>query len=150
MKTPLAGFAIAILVFLSSANECVGQSTPPPFPNPVLYLTGQEAFSARGRSFIRYRYGVANSDSYSDAMFTAAPTLPPCGSNTRASRTWVDMFDSQGKRLNGFCALAKASDLNLIWFAIEEGQIPPSWIYIEITDRQTGSKYKSNFADTTN
>jgi hypothetical protein len=36
-----------------------------------------------------------------------------------------------------------------IWFALEEGVVPPSWVYIEMTDRQTGTKYKSNLADTT-
>ena len=26
--------------------------------------------------------------------------------------------------------------------------IPPSWVYIELNDRQTNTKYKSNLADT--
>jgi hypothetical protein len=82
-------------------------------------------------------------------MFAAAPALPPCGNNTKSSRTWVDIFDSRGKRLYGFCALGKPADLGTIWFALEEGVIPPSYIYIEIIDRQTNTKYKSNLADTT-
>jgi len=72
-----------------------------------------------------------------------------CGANTNSSRTWVDFFDQTGKRLYGFCALGKPADLDGIWFALEEGVIPPSWIYIEINDRQTNTKYKSNLADTT-
>jgi hypothetical protein len=83
-------------------------------------------------------------------MFAAAPALPPCGKNTKASRTWIDLFDQNGRRLYGFCALGTSSDLSKIWFAQEVGQIPPSWVYIEMNDRQTSTKYKSNLADTTN
>jgi hypothetical protein len=82
-------------------------------------------------------------------MFSAAPALPPCGANTNASRSWVDLYDQRGKRLNGFCALGKNSDLNIIWFGLPVDEIPPSWIYIEVTDRQTNTKYKSNLAETT-
>jgi hypothetical protein len=83
-------------------------------------------------------------------MFSAAPTLPPCGANTKSSRTWVDIFDQRGKRLNGFCALGSSEHLNSIWFALPEDDLPPSWIYIELNDRQTATKYKSNLAETTN
>jgi hypothetical protein len=124
-------------------------ASAPVLPNPVLYLMGTEAYSAGGKQFIRYNYDVLNKGEYPDAMFAAAPALPPCGTNTKSSRTWVDIFDQRGKRLYGFCALSKASDLNKIWFGLEEGVIPPSWIYIELNDRQTNTRYKSNLADTT-
>ena len=121
----------------------------PPLPNPVLYLLGTETHKSGGKQFIRYNYDVLNKADYPAALFAAAPDLPPCGKNTRASRTWLDFYDQQGKRLNGFCALSKPSDLGSIWFALEEGVIPPSYVYIELTDRQTNTKYKSNLADTT-
>ena len=121
----------------------------PPLPNPVLYFFGQDVFSTGGKQFIRYSYDVANKDLYPDELFAASPNLPPCGNNTKAARTWVDFYDQNGKRLNGFCALGKSADLSKIWFALEIDQVPPSWIYIELTDRQTGTKYKSNLSDTT-
>jgi len=123
-----------------------GPSTP---PNPILYLTGIEAYSTGGRDFIRYKYDVQNKDQYDPAMFAAAPNLPPCGLNTNASRTWVDFYEKSGKRIYGFCALGSPSDLGKIWFALEEGVVPPSWVYIELNDRQAGIKYKSNLAETT-
>jgi hypothetical protein len=83
-------------------------------------------------------------------MFAASPNLPPCGRNANASRTWIDFFYQSGKRLYGFCALAKPADLNGIYFAIEDSVVPPSWVYIEMTDRQTNTRYKSNLAETTN
>ena len=120
----------------------------PPLPNPVLYLIGTESIQQGGKNFIRYHYDVANKSAYPAAMFAAAPALPPCGNNTKASRTWVDIYDQRGKRLNGFCALGSPSDLGDIWFALEEDVVPPSWVYIELNDRQTNTKYKSNLADT--
>ena len=140
-------FASLFFVFLAHGSA---STAPPVLPNPVLYFTGQELYSTGGKQWIRYRYDVLNRDSYPADLFAAAPALPPCGNNTKASRTWVDLFDSRGKRLFGFCALGKAADLNKIWFALEEGVIPPSYIYIELNDRQTSTKYKSNLADTTN
>jgi hypothetical protein len=81
-------------------------------------------------------------------MFAAAPALPPCGLNHNSSRTWVDFFDAAGHRIYGFCALGSPADLGKIWIAYEEGTIPPSYVYIELNDRQTNTKYKSNLADT--
>ena len=117
-------------------------------PNPVLYLTVIEPYTANGQNFMRYRYDVLNKDQYPAAMFAAAPSLPPCGSNPNASRSWIDFFDGRtNRRLYGFCALNNPSGLGQIWFALPEGQIPPSYVYIEITDRQTNTKYRSNLAD---
>ncbi|HWM25698.1 MAG TPA: hypothetical protein VNP98_12820 [Chthoniobacterales bacterium] len=130
--------------------------TPSPFPSPptspspvpILYLTKVEPFTTNNKNFIRYSYDVLNRMDYPAALFAAAPGLPPCGANTNSSRTWVDFFNQGGTRIYGFCALGKPEDLGEIWFALEEGIIPPSWIYIELNDRQTNTKYKSNLADT--
>jgi hypothetical protein len=117
-------------------------------PNPILYLTSTEPYSVNGQNFIRYRYDVFNKASYPAAMFAPAPNLPPCGNNTNAARSWVDFFTSRGQRLYGFCALGSPNDMGQIWFGLPEGQLPPSYVYIEITDRQTNVKYRSNLADT--
>lgn len=133
----------------ASAQAAATPASNQPPPKPFLYLTSTEPFTANGKNWIRYRYDVANKMEYPADMFAAAPSLPPCGANTNSSRTWVDFFDSTGKRLYGFCALSKPADLGKIWFALEEGVIPPSYVYIELNDRQTNTKYKSNLADTT-
>ena len=121
----------------------------PALPNPVLAFFGPEYVEIGGKKMIRYHFDVQNKDEYPADMFAAAPTLPPCGTNTKASRTWVDIYDQSGKKLNGFCALGKPADLSQLWFAMEEDQIPPSWVYIELNDRKTNTKYKSNLAETT-
>jgi len=146
-KTFTILFATLLLTMIVGSET--SQANPPVLPNPVLYLTSTEFYSTGGKDFIRYRYDVLNKDAYPNSMFVPAPALPPCGANTKSSRSWVDIFDSRGKRLYGFCAFGKASDLGSIWFALEDGVIPPSYIYIEINDRETNTKYKSNLADTT-
>jgi len=118
-------------------------------PNPILYLTRTEPFTANGQNFVRYFYDVFNKDQYPAAMFAPAPGLPPCGLNTNSSRSWVNFFENRtNRRIYGFCALGNPANMGSIWFALPEEQVPPSYVYIEIEDRQTNTKYRSNLADT--
>src|SRR5882762_4666919 len=137
MKSRSIITVLSAALFLVLLTPGIASTAPPVLPNPILYLMATEPFSQGGKQFIRYKYDVLNKDSYPAEMFAAAPALPPCGTNTKASRTWVDIFNQSGKRLYGFCALGKPSDLKNIWFALEEGVVPPSYIYIEMNDRQT-------------
>lgn len=133
-----------VLVFATQSA-----ASAPVLPNPVLYLLNQESYTTSGKNYVRYRFDVLNKNDYPNDLFAKSPDLPPCGSNTQSARTWVDVFEQSGKRLQGFCDLGKASDLGTIWFALEEGQVPPSYVYIEMNDRKTNTKYKSNLAETT-
>jgi hypothetical protein len=143
-KTMMKAAAAAMLAVLAGTGPAQAQ------PNPILYLTGTEYYSTSAGNFVRYRYDVFNKDQYPAAMFAAAPALPPCGSNTNSSRTWVDFFNARtNARIYGFCALNSPSQLGSIWFAMPEGTVPPSYVYIEIIDRQTNTRYRSNNADTT-
>jgi hypothetical protein len=140
------------LGFLTTAfTQGAGQvmPKPAPLPNPVLVFMGAEEYEANGKRWTRYRYAVDNSADYPNELFAAAPELPPCGQNTRASRTWVDLYEQGGRRLNGFCAIGDRAGLSRLWFAVESGTIPPSWIYIEMIDRKTNTKLKSNLAEST-
>jgi len=136
-----------LLVVTLLAGQAV--ISAPPIPNPILYLTGTETFQQGEKTYIKYHYDVLNKADYPAEMFAPAPNLPPCGKNTKSSRTWIDIFDSKGKRLYGSCAIGKPADLNQLWFALEANVVPPSYVYIEMNDRQTNTKYKSNLADTT-
>jgi hypothetical protein len=140
-----AFFAICVVLFLST--YCL--ANPVITPNPIVIFMGAEYLTVNGAAQTRYHFDVFNKEAYPADMFAAAPNLPPCGSNTKASRTWVDIYDQSGKRLYGFCALGKPDDLNGIWFSIGSDVLPPSWVYIEFTDRQTNTKYKSNLVETT-
>lgn len=143
-RTTLLGIVTLILVLAAQ-----GVASAPAPPNPILYFLGAQAETIGGKQILRYQYDVANKDAYPDDMFAASPDLPPCGNNTKAARTWVDIYDQNGKRLNGFCAFGKSSDLGKIWFGLDINIVPPSYVYIELNDRKTNTKYKSNLADTT-
>lgn len=164
MKTIIRSKALAlvsalILTALAGGTVLAQEPTPaskpdsprrgPVLPNPVLSMTGYELYEADGKQWKRYQFAVENSAAYPDAMFAAAPDLPPCGANKQSSRTWVDIYQQDGKKLNGFCALGKSADLNSLWFSLEPDALAPSWVYIELTDRKTNTKYKSNLAETT-
>ena len=142
-RTLLAGITLILVMAVQ------GVASAPVIPNPVLYFLGPEYVEIGGKQMIRYHYDVENKSVYPDDMFAAAPNLPPCGANTKSSRTWVDVYEQSGKRIHGFCAFSKSADLGKIWFALEADKIPPSYIYIELNDRKTNTKYKSNLADTT-
>jgi hypothetical protein len=139
-------FGIGLVLTLSTYG--LANPAHPVTPNPVLVFVGAEYLTVSGSLYTRYYFDVFNKGDYPAEMFAAAPKLPPCGNNTNASRTWIDIFDQTGKRLNGFCAIGKPDDLNRLWFALPIDAVPPSWIYIEFTDRQTNTKYKSNLAET--
>jgi hypothetical protein len=144
--------SLGLMLFAAGGGATAQQPLPNPvrpLPNPVLFYTAPEFFQSGGKQMIRYRYNVENFNVYPKEMFNAAPELPPCGQNTKASRTWVDVYEQSGKRLNGFCAFNSPDDLNKVWFALESDVIPPSWVYIELTDRKTNTKYKSSLAETT-
>lgn len=143
-KNSVPAVLTLVLVFATQ-----GAGFAPQLPNPVLFLIGQESFDKDGKTFVRYRFDVLNRDVYANDLFAQAPDLPPCGTNKKAARTWVDIYDQAGKRLQGFCNFGKSADLGTIWFALEDGTIPPSYVYIEMTDRKTNTKYKSNLAETT-
>jgi hypothetical protein len=147
-KGRLTAALLAALALACVAADAAPKTTAYVLPNPVLVLSGTELYQTGGKSFVRYKYLVFNSSEYPDSLFAAAPNLPPCGKNAKSSRTWVDIYDQRGARLYGFCAFGKSADLNEIWFALEEGVVPPSWVYIELNDRSTNTKYKSNLAET--
>lgn len=137
--------ASLVLMALVTNSDSTAQRQ---LPNPVLVFTGMEFYQANGKQWARYKYRIDNASDYPNELFAAAPELPPCGKNTKAARTWVDIYEQNGKRLNGFCALNR-DGLGQLWFAQESDAIPPSWIYVEMNDRKTNTKYKSNLAETT-
>lgn len=151
MRLSVAGRAALLSAGLVlTAFAAGGASTAQrPLPKPVLVFLGPEYYETGGKQWTRYRFAVDNRADYPGELFAAAPDLPPCGNNAKAARTWVDFYDERGKRLNGFCALGSQDDLGKIWFALETDALPPSWIYVELTDRKTNTKYKSNLAETT-
>jgi hypothetical protein len=112
-------------------------------PSPVLAFKGIEEDVVNDVTVGRFQLTVTNRAQYPNSLFAASPNLPPCGLNTSASRTWVDIFSGGGARIYGFCALGSSADLDGIWYAISEGPTPAS-VYVTLTDRQNKHVYTSN------
>lgn len=116
-----------------------------PIPDPVLVFEWSEMRTVENNTYVIYNLDVTNYQAYPAEMFAPAPDLPPCGLNTNASRTWVDIYDaSSDNRIYGFCGLGSPADLRSIWFGIESGAAQPSQVYIKLMDRATGLTYRSN------
>lgn len=136
--------AFSSVVFLMLVLTTTNTAQAPNLPNPLLVFTGREAYQAGGKNWVRYKLSVCNWKVYPNAMFAAAPALPPCGANANSSRTWVDVFDQNDNRLYGFCALGSPDKLEDLWFAVERGKAPPPRVYITLNDRRIPKTYKSN------
>lgn len=145
----LAAAAIVLATLTSTAHaQFAPHAQALAVPKPVIRLIGIELYSTASGEFLRHRFEVTNRASVPAELFAPAPQLPPCGTNANSARTWVDFYDGEGKRLYGFCALGGPADLEKLWFAVPKGTRPPATIYIEMNDRQTGMKYRSNLAST--
>lgn len=115
------------------------------FPVPVLAFTETEDYTVQGNLFTRYKLAITNWNAYPNSLFRASPDLPPCGGNTNASRTWVDIFNGDNDhRIHGFCAFDSADDLQGLWFGLPQGTPPPSHVYAVLRDRRCGASYTSN------
>ncbi len=119
--------------------------TKPGLPNPVLAFTGAEKYQANGQNWVRYKLSVTNHAAYPNAMFAAAPNLPPCGANKNSSRTWVNIYQAIKKTfVYGFCAFNSSDDLTGLWFAVQAGQPVPSPVVVVLDDRQLNKNYICN------
>ena len=97
-----------------------------------------------GSHWTKYGLSVMNSSEYPDELFEVAADLPPCGLNTNASRSWVDIYNHAGKRLYGFCAIKSSQELKKLWFSLPGTQVPDDSIYIVIKDRRLNKEFRSN------
>ena len=113
---------------------------------PQLVTQGaKSSYMAKGKRRIKYSLAIKNWRVYPADLFKAAPDLPPCGKNNKASRTWVTIYDARRrKRLQGYCAFTSPNGLKRISFSIPSGVKPPEKVLVVLHDRKTGKKYSSN------
>ena len=112
---------------------------------PEIKASYPEYYWFDGVLHARVALTMANSADFPDELFAPSPELPPCGLNDRASRTWAAVFDSQGNRIGGFCAMTHNGQLDHLWFALEEDRMPDG-VYVTLEDRLCGTVFTSNVA----
>jgi len=143
-RASLVAFAAAAAFIFASARGAAAQA----LPTPQAKFTGTEEYEAQGKQWTRYKLALLNRSDYAKELFAPAPDLPPCGENKNSARTWVDIYDRQGRRkIYGFCALAGPKELGYLWFPVEKGSAVPSSVYVVITDRRNRMRATSNVVD---
>jgi phage replication-related protein YjqB (UPF0714/DUF867 family) len=131
-------------VFYGAVAVAMGE-----LPPPLVTLEAVQTYSSGGTTYERFLLDVENASEYPQELFDPAPSLPPCGINTSAPRTWVYIRDaSDDSYVYGFCSLGTPANLNDIWFARPQGTAPAT-VYVELVDRETGRVYRSNRISTT-
>lgn len=143
MKIQHAVFSLILAIFfISPAQKVSAQETN--IPNPDLKFAGKQGYTQNGKRFSVFRLSVNNWKKFPDKLFEPAPNLPPCGQNTNSSRTWVDIYDDNEKRIYGFCAIKTPEQLfDSLAFSIPEDEKPPARVFIVILDRENNKIYKS-------
>lgn len=145
---------VASLVGLNTrvaVADWFGEVAVASLPIPVLAFTGREdSAPTEGREpYVMCNLSITNWSDFSADFFQSSPDLPPCGRNTNASRTWVDILDAvNDARLYGFCALGSPNDLTHLWFATPPDKVPAR-VYVQLQDRRANVVRKSNVVDTT-
>ena len=82
-----------------------------------------------------YEVEVANRDKFDNDLFVPSPALPACGQNANASRTWLNIYDGDGIRLQGWCAINASGELAALKFNIPSADPQPRSLFIEFIDR---------------
>ena len=126
-------FLLACIVAIGITVDAHAQNLPKPkfgFVRVSEHVTG-------GVAYRMYEVEVGTRGKFDNDLFVPSPALPPCGRNVNASRTWVDIFDGEGKRLYGWCALNAAGVLASLKFIIPAAQPQPEKLYIQFNDRLT-------------
>ena len=133
--------AVIALVILALASSVVAQvPCGPLMPNPKVFLISKQIDG----SFTRYWFSVANRANFPNVLFVASPNLPPCGLNTNASRTWLHIFNGNGTRIYGYCALSANSQMAKLSFAVPTASPQPKSFFITLHDRRCNRTVKSN------
>ena len=108
-------------------------------PSPIVQFSRVEKIQAS--SYSRYWIAFLNHTAYPDSLFVKAPHLPPCGWNTKASRTWINIHNgADNSSFYTFCALDTMP--SEVWFAARPGAVES--VYIVLNDRECNASYTSN------
>ncbi len=111
----------------------------------LIKLIDRRSNVIRGNKFMQYTIAVSNWQILNDKLFVPSPDLPPCGSNTNSSRSWVDIIGVVGgrkQRLYGYCGLDSAKSLSKLSFNVPIDKLPQAMVLV-LNDRKTGKKLSS-------
>jgi hypothetical protein len=129
-----------VLIVLAFAMAAAAQN----LPRPEIRLVGVENRVSNGRPLKAYEIEVVNRAEYPNDLFMEAPVLPPCGRNTNAARTWIEIYGDREIRLQGWCAIKDSGELASLQFALPANRPQPKTMFIKLVDRFEGVIVRSN------
>ena len=130
----------AIFSLAVSAAIVAGQA----MPKPRLGIISTDDVTDKGRRLRIYTIEITNRSEFSDELFAASADLPPCGTNTNSSRTWINIYVDNGRRAYGWCAIHSNVELSSLKFNVPADDPQPTKIYVDFVDRREGKIVKSN------
>jgi hypothetical protein len=119
----------------------------PNLPSPDLIYTGEKEVrrGSDGNGYDCYKLSIENCTSFPFELFTVSPDLPPCGSNPNASRTWVNIYNSEtDEHIYGYCGFTKPQDACELQLPVPWGDALPIGVYVKYIDRKCELEYVSN------
>ena len=144
----LLKFSLCFVVVFSFSGQADGQSKESELslPKPTLSLKGIERvldFDGDPINRTRYLIQVDNWRDFSPELFVASPDLPAIGRNKSASRTRVSILNERGKHIYGYVGFNNPKDLTRMSLVYADWQMINNAVIVEITDRRTGHKVRS-------
>jgi hypothetical protein len=148
MKNVIGLTAIfAVLFFAGSTyGQVLGTSKQVAAPLPKLALLGAESYTRSGKKYHRIVMSVTNWDKYSARMFeiAPAPVLPPNPCANRKVRITAAVFSETGAPMTKCMSFSSPGSMQSFSFLVEKGAVIPKFVYLVLTDAQTGGAYRSN------
>ena len=109
----------------------------PNLPSPELIYIGKNVNV--------FKLSIKNCGSYPFEIFVSSPDLPPCGQNTNASRTWLNIYNSEtDELLYGYCGINSPCEASDIQCPVPQDYTPPFGLYVKYIDRKCEREYVSN------
>jgi hypothetical protein len=133
-------FWVTVLAVLVLAGAASGQG----LPKPKLRFVGKVESTTRDLRLFNYELEVVNREDFDNELFVPSPALPPCGRNTNASRTWINIYNEKGERLYGHCAVMANEGLASVRFSVPARRPQPKKIFIDLVDRFEERIVRSN------
>ena len=151
MKTTILSIIVCILIGASAAGA---QITTPDLTDiktlkviqPKLALLGAEKAVINGKEYHKIVLTVTNRDKFSPKMFElpSGVQLPPNPCGNLKVRVVMEVYGNDGRSYRKCLAVRAPEYLKSPSFFIETGKPIPDFVYIVLTDMQTGVVYKSN------
>ncbi|NIA16889.1 MAG: hypothetical protein GWO86_00935 [Planctomycetes bacterium] len=116
-------------------------------PKLKMFISKRSTIDISGTLWYSHKITVTNLDVVPDELFVPAPDLAACGSNTEASRTYVEFYDENDSLLNSYCAVYDKNTLNDLSFSIRQSDPLPKAVKMVLEDRRCATTHESIYVD---